>query len=142
MRAWIFQGVPSRYDVAKKLKPGKKEDWVASSGFREMRPGDVVFFWRASERQPERRGLYGWGKIVAEPVLDDEEGNWVTVKYVCVFPEFIPYATLAANKQFRTHQLFSMPIGTNFSLTDEQLQGLLAEIRATAGEECVPKEDK
>ena len=142
MKAWIFQGRPSRYDVAEELKPGKYEEWVASAGYREMQPGDVVFFWRASEGEPQRRGLYGWGKIVEEPNVDKNSGNWVRVQYKCNFPKFISYNALAENTVVATHQLFRMPIGTNFSVSEEQLQELLKEIKDRLGEKYLPTEDE
>ena len=142
MKAWIFQGKPSRYDVAEELKPGKYEEWVASSGFREMQPGDIVFFWRSGEREPERRGLYGWGKIVAEPLVDENSGNWVRVQYKRIFPHFIPDSALAENKNVATHQLFTMPIGTNFSVSPEQFKGILKEIKDRLGDKYLPTEDE
>ncbi len=141
MNYWIFQGKPSRYDIEKQLVEEKVEEWTAYQRCNKMKVGDIVFFWRAAEYQQPKRGIYGWGKIIKEPTVDEDSGNWVTVKYIRKFPQFIPYEELKTNEKFATHQLFSLAMGTNFMLTEDQYQGLQEVIKNYLGEEYLPEEE-
>jgi hypothetical protein len=61
MNYWIFQGNPTRFDVAdrSKVDDGKQETWLVSRYRELMHAGDVVFLWRSGETS--RRGIYAWG---------------------------------------------------------------------------------
>lgn len=141
MTCWIFQGKPSRYDVEKEFVEGKVEEWTAYQNSSKMKPGEIVFFWRAAEREREKRGIYGWGKIIAVPKEDDEYGCWVPVIYKKRFPKFIPFDELKKNRAFSTHQIFTFAIGTNFMLTEKQCAGLKEVIKDYLGEQYLPAED-
>lgn len=138
MGYWIFQGKPSRYDVATQLKEGKVEEWTASQNNQEMKIGDVVFLWRAAEKERSKRGLYGWGIIIKEPELDEDSGYWVAVKYECKFPRFIPFQALEREPRFNTHQIFRFAIGTNFKVSKEQYEGLRSVISSELGQRFLP----
>ena len=139
MKSWIFQGKPSRYDIEEELIEGKVEEWTAYQGYTHMDVGDIVYFWRAAEKERKKRGIYGWGRILRKPELDEEEGYWVAVEYVKRFPSFIPFDELKKNKAFATHQLFSFAIGTNFKVSKKQNAGLYSIIKKSIGEQYLPE---
>jgi len=141
MNYWIFQGKPSRYDIEKELIEGKTEEWTAYQYSSSMRAGDIVFFWRAAERERAKRGIYGWGEITASPREEAEQGCWVPVKYKKKFPSFLPFDELRTSPTFSTHQIFNFAIGTNFKLTHEQYQGLKKIIEEKIGSDYLPPED-
>jgi predicted RNA-binding protein with PUA-like domain len=138
MGYWIFQGKPSRYDVATQLIEGNIEEWTAYQNNQDMKVGDIVFLWRAAEKERAKRGVYGWGEIVREPELDEDTGYWVAVKYICKFPKYIPFEKLEKNTKFNTHQLFRFAIGTNFKVSRDQYEGLKAVISNELGQNFIP----
>jgi hypothetical protein len=69
-RFWIFQSHPERYDVAERLVAGRTDNWVVSAFAEEMRPGDVVYLWRAGSED----ALYGWAEVTTE-VFEAEPGR-------------------------------------------------------------------
>jgi hypothetical protein len=122
MSTWIFQGVPSRYDVALKLQEEKKEVWLATRFREEMAIGDVVYFWRAGEQ--DKRGLYGWGVIAGEPKYHEGWGWGVPVRYIRRFPQHLAAQELSSDPVFGNHLLFRMAAGTNFEVTEAQARAL------------------
>lgn len=128
MHAWIFQGVPDRYDLADKLQPGQRETWLVSRFRDEMREGDVVFFWRAGERR--LRGFYGWGRISENAPRQYGEWGWgIEVTYEVRFEPFVSADRVIERGILDSHPLLTMPIGTNFRLTAEQYTRLVAFLR-------------
>jgi predicted RNA-binding protein with PUA-like domain len=87
MRAWIFQAKPEQYEI-KNIRENEEEVWLVTRYRREMGRDDIVFFWRAGNR--DERGIYGWGKIVDnKPREIDDWGYGVRVKYRHRFGRFI-----------------------------------------------------
>jgi hypothetical protein len=138
MSYWIFQGVPSRYDVAEKLVAGRREIWLATRYRDEMQVGDVVFFWRAGDRA--QRGIYGWGEIVGPPEHHEGWGWGVPVQYRKRFEHHLPVGLLQGNEKISTNLIFRMPVGTNFRVEPREVSGILEEIAAQLGSEALPEE--
>lgn len=120
MKNWIFQGIPDRYDVAdpEKVSVGKEETWLVSRYRDEMNPGDKVYLWRAGEKT--KRGIYAVGKIEEKPKYYEGWGWGVKVGYKQRLKEHISADELSNMPAMKDHLLFKMPIGTNFSLTENQ----------------------
>jgi hypothetical protein len=105
-----------------------------------MTTGDLVFFWRAAQKEPLKRGIYGWGRITGPTKYDERSGWWVPISYIHRFPQFIPATRLQQNNDFATHQLFRFAIGTNFPVSTREFQGLCTVIRDTLGSDYIPEE--
>ena len=58
-RFWIFQALPERYDLAKRLSAGRVENWVVSSFGDAIARGDVVYMWQAGTEA----ALHGWATV-------------------------------------------------------------------------------
>ena len=125
-RYWIFQGMPERYDLADKLIPDKIESWTLSRYHSEVKPGDVVYFWRGGRQS----GLYGWGVIPDMPYqrqsnskrIDNPEW-WVNVRYQIRFENPIRKDELTAGSQgtkLAGLLILRAPQGTNFKVTTNE----------------------
>lgn len=62
-RHWIFQAMPGQYDLEKELVPEATDQWPLSRYGKQIKAGDVVYFWRGGRQS----GLYGWGMVAGEP---------------------------------------------------------------------------
>jgi hypothetical protein len=133
---WIFQAVPRRYDLRRELREGRREVWLVTRYGEQMRRGDVVYFWMAGDSAI--RGLYGWGRIIANAPRQTPIGMGIEVQYEKVFSNHIPAATLQEQAILKDHLLFRMPVGTNFSLTTEQRQAIDKVISQIVGPQAVP----
>jgi predicted RNA-binding protein with PUA-like domain len=127
MRAWIFQAKPEQYEI-KNIRENEEETWLVTRYRREMGQGDIVFFWRAGNR--EERGIYGWGNIVdREPREIDDWGYGVRVEYRRRFGKFISVDDLENEGVLSDNLILRMPIGTNFRVSQEELEELARLIR-------------
>ena len=60
---FIFQGNPDRFDIDGYLaRRSERINWLMTSSYKEIRPGDQVFIWRARGS----KGVYKSAGIVAE----------------------------------------------------------------------------
>lgn len=130
MKNWIFQGVPERYDVAdpEKVDVGKEETWLVSRYREEMTPGDKVYLWRAGDKS--KRGIYAVGVIEETPEYHEGWGWGVKVEYEKRLQSPISAEVLSHKSSMKDHLLFKMPIGTNFSLTEDQSIEIESEVTA------------
>jgi hypothetical protein len=141
--AFLFQSNPDRWDMRSFLKPGEEVAWYVTRYPSQMRPGALVLLWEARGReQVAVRGLYGWG-ITTDEVGPDEKGD-LRIPVHCVerwvhpdddesnVPDDqhiapIPGSEVLDLPSWSGHQLATMPIGTNFLVSREQL-GQLSEL--------------
>jgi len=87
-----------------------------------MQPGELVFFWVAG--QEGERGLHGWGRIVSGPYK--EAGDFrVDVRLECRIEPHIPASVIRANPVLRDHPIFTVRVGSNFLLDDDEVPALL-----------------
>ena len=115
-RFWLFKTEPESFSIDDLERVGR-EEWSGVRSFqarnlmREMRPGDLGFFYHSSIAPP---GIAGVCEVVAEAHPDStqfdkkseyydrtskrEEPKWwcVDVKFVRKFPRFIPIDELRA----------------------------------------------
>ena len=135
MRAWIFQAKPEQYEI-KNIRENEKETWLVTRYRREMGQGDIVFFWRAGNR--EERGIYGWGNIVDNKPHEIEDwGYGVRVEYRHRFNRHLSVDDLEHEGVLTDNLILRMPIGTNFRVSRQELEEL-AELIRRHGEEPPP----
>lgn len=136
--SWIFQGVPSRYDVAdkEKVNDGLEETWLVTRYRKEIKIGDIVYFWRSGDE--DKRGIYAWGKVITNPEEYSQWGWGVTIRYVKRLPQHINAAVLKRDSDFSNHLLYRMPTGTNFSLSDKEAKAINRAIQSACGKDFVP----
>lgn len=139
--SFIFQAVPSRYDLRKELMPGRRASWLASRHLEQMVPGEVVYFWLAGE--PAARGIYGWGVITgAAPQAMGGEYR-IEVEYVHNFLQHQPaqhlsHELIAKDPVLKNLLILRLPMGTNFLLNAREDAALRALIARTLGPEWAP----
>ena len=122
-RFWIFQGMPERYDLEEKLIPGEREAWTLTRYHEEVKPGDMVYFWRGGRQS----GLYGWGLVTDPPHQDELTESrpswWVNVTYQTRFINPISKEDITGCRQadkLAGLLVFRAPQGTNFKLTTKE----------------------
>jgi hypothetical protein len=136
MQAWIFQAKPEQYEI-KNIRENQEETWLVTRYRREMGQGDIVFFWRAGDRQ--ERGIYGWGQILdGEPREIDNWGYGVRVEYRHRFDHFISVDELEQAGVLAENLILRMPIGTNFRVSREELAELARLIDSKGEEPPIP----
>jgi len=138
MKYWIFQGNPTRFDVAdrSRVDEGKRETWLVSRYRDLMHAGDIVYFWRSGETN--RRGIYAWGTMQAEPEYHENWGSGVNILYKKRLPEHIPASTMQSNEVLRENLIFRMAIGTNFALSNSEAAAIEEIIRLRFGMDYTP----
>jgi len=142
--SFIFQAVPKRYDLRTRMKPGLRVSWLASRYRKQMKKGDIVYFWLGGD--PSERGLYGWGIISADaPKLYEGRGYRIEIEYRCNFldrkpPKHVSSEDIRKDPFLNNHLIFRMPVGTNFLLSDEEDQALRAIIARELGEGWSPSQ--
>jgi len=122
-RFWIFQGMPERYDLEEKLIPGESETWTLTRYHEEVKPGDMVYFWRGGRQS----GLYGWGLVTDPPHQDQSTESraawWVNVTYQSRFKNPISKEDITGCRQadkLAGLLIFRAPQGTNFKVTTKE----------------------
>lgn len=117
-QCWIFQRNPDRFDWQDREKvaaafgyakanyvdvSGHVEPWMATRYFREMREGDIAFFW-VSGREG---GLEGWGKIL-QSAQQEESGDWrIQVDTRILVRAPISRARIRRGRAMERHALFT-----------------------------------
>jgi len=139
VNTWIFQGVPTRYDVAEKLKEGTEETWLVSRFREEIAVGDIAYLWRAGEQN--KRGIYGWGTIIGKPKQYEGWGWGVPIRYEKRFPQHLRARELGSNPDFKEFLLFRMSVGTNFKVTKDEANALNRLIKEKFGKNYAPGEE-
>jgi len=140
--AFIFQAKPSVYDLRERLSVDKDVGWLASRYYKEMKPGDIVFFWLAGDKK--QRGLYGWGEISPKGVFKDSKDLYrVAVSYKKSFnemdpPSHISYKEFQKDPVLKDLTLLHMAIGTNFILSKEEYNAINELIVKHYGAEWAP----
>jgi len=131
-RFWIFQGMPERYDLAEKLIVGESESWTLTRYYEEVKPGDVVYFWRGGRQS----GLYGWGVVTDQPYQEQlkiSKSAWrVNVTYQSRFKNPIGKDDITGSSQadkLAGLLIFRAPQGTNFKVTTKEAISLNQLIR-------------
>ncbi len=131
MRSWIFQARPDRYDLRKKIVPGKKAQWYVTRYRSEISPGDEVYFWLAGA--PQIRGIYGAGKIVGHPYKQEDWDKYgVDIEYTKLFEPPVPASLIESHAELKDLLIIRAPFGTNFPLDEQQARILAGLARSRA----------
>jgi hypothetical protein len=143
--ALLFQSNPDQWHLREHLRPGGRASWYVSRYLGYMKQGILTLFWEAQGKKQAKpvKGLYGWGILLSEP-KGDAGGRlrvpliyierWISatdVKNKTALPNQGPAvpANIVLNlKSWTNHPLATMPIGTNFLVTPQQLQDLCSEV--------------
>jgi KAP family P-loop domain/EVE domain len=147
-RFWIFQTVSARYDLDKRLEPGRTENWVVSTFAEEIGPGDVVYLWQAESEA----ALFGWATVsgevfqlpAAEQVRSSEVEDHrprVELLYQARFDPPISRAEVRSHQALAGLDVLKTAKGTNFHLDPTQAI-TLNELARRRGAENVPPDPK
>jgi len=121
MIAFLFQATDDHYDFRTRPAPGAIIWWRAQRYRSLMRPGGLVFFWQAG--QETVRGLHGWGRLVSEPYRQADDFR-VDVRFDCRIQPHIPASVIRAEPILHNHPIFTVRVGSNFLLSDDELEAL------------------
>jgi hypothetical protein len=132
---WLFQAVPRKWDLAENLKTwaiGEEDTWSATRYRKEMRPGDVVALWSGGAQA----GVYALAELTGVPFEDttpdwmgptEEQTSWrVPLRLTRVLDTPISKAELLEHPILKSLQILRMAQATNFELTGEEWDALLA----------------
>jgi hypothetical protein len=126
MNYFIFQSVIDQYDL-RKMQEGRTVTWLASRYRQEMSLGDLVFFWLGGP--DDVRGIYGWGRLVSEVVLSDDEYG-VKVRYERRLNSYIAIEKIKQVDVLRKMLIVRVPQATNFRLSKEEAEAIAGLIEA------------
>lgn len=141
--AVLFQSNPDRWDLRRSLQPGEEENWHVKQYRGEMHSGRLVLLWEAKGRKEEAvKGLYGWG-ITTREVWSRANEAMIGLQYVERWVDknddarsvpdgehvaAIPGKDMLGLPSWSQHRLNTMPMGTNFLVSREQLEELSERI--------------
>jgi hypothetical protein len=135
--AFIFQAKPNIYPIPERLDIGKAVGWLASRYKDYMHTGNIVYFWRAGDK--ERRGIYGWGDITSNTTFIDKKGAYrIAVTCRVIFPRHINVSSLYDDPILKDLQILRSAMGTNFLLSKEENDALIVFINGEFGDSLVP----
>ncbi|MGY4772905.1 McrB family protein (plasmid) [Kribbella sp. CWNU-51] len=132
---WLFQAVPDRWDLAENLETwavGDEDTWTATRYRKRMRPGDVVALWSGGSRA----GVLALAELTGVPFEDtapdwmqptEEHTSWrVPLRLTRVLETPIMKTDLQDHPILKDLQILKMAQATNFEVTNEQWDALLA----------------
>jgi len=73
---WIFQAVPKTYDLAHALRDKASDLWIAKQRWRDMAPGQAVYFWLGAPVGGIVAVGQITGSIVEEPAPPEQSDYW------------------------------------------------------------------
>lgn len=139
-RCWIFQANPDRYEIDGALRELDEIWWRVPQYTDEIHIGDRVVVWRSGSDS----GVVGLGRVLSEPAerefpeverpfveSEDEGGAATRVRLAVVASALVSKDEVAAMGDLASHQIITAPMGTVFSVSDEQWE----RIEAAAGVE-------
>ncbi len=123
---WIFRAVPEQYDINKQLYEGFKGTWYATRYHNKMHPGDIVFFWLGGVPIKDR-GIYAWGRLTSNSYIKDNwEAYGVDVIVERILPSPITVPEIKKVEILSRMLILRMDVGTNFLLSNEEVQALVS----------------
>ena len=146
--ALLFQANPDQWDLREKLIPGQMVRYFVTRYRNLIGKGALVLLWSAQGRTTRSNlavsGLYGWG-ITSDDVREQEGRYRIPLQYVerwitasdnddKVPPAEqsapIPATEVLTLSTWQDHLLNLVRVGSNFLMTDEQMDQLWQELVA------------
>jgi hypothetical protein len=145
---WIFQANPDNFAEDKPLDAylceacGRDSTWYVGQHHNKIEPGQPVFVWQAQGRQGLQRGLIAYGTISAAPKptapfrwelkyerrpskTQKENRAVLRIHKTLLEPgELLTREALMADQSLRNLRIFNTPRGSNFPLTEHQVNRL------------------
>jgi hypothetical protein len=121
--AWVMKGNPRWYDWDANLRPGREEDWHASSVPNEMAAGDRIFFWESGGKLK----IIALGEVIRRASQNDSDGKSVFyVRYLTPRLKRMPDIELLKSVGEICEASFLQPgiFRTVYPLTDLQANAL------------------
>ncbi len=82
MKAWIFQGNPTKFKVGQYLLSKKEILWLVRPEryAKQVGPGDLAFIWRSDGLQRGSGGVVAQGEVLDAPATleDDAPDLWIS----------------------------------------------------------------
>jgi hypothetical protein len=133
---WIFQAVRERYDLGKRLAPGKAENWLVSSSADEVASGDIAYLWQAGQED----ALWGWARVATPPTAaplvkqarsssQEQTSARVELVYEVRFEKPVSRRDVRADQGLKALPVLQTAAGTNFLLTPAQAVALAELLR-------------
>ena len=119
MNYWIFQSVPSHYDLREKnnFSTGKDAWWYATRYRKKMNVGDTVYFWMGGDETI--RGIYGVGKITSLPY--EKDGNFnIDIHVDYRLPKHISVNRIKEESVLNNLMILKIAIGSNFLINTKE----------------------
>jgi len=141
--AFLFQANPDQWDLRQHLRQGESDRWLVSRYQTLIQPGELVLLWMAKGSQNNAvKGLYGWG-ITDGSLTQSDTKHRITVRYIERWYHWrnprnstqtawiapLPASVVLALPSWQESLISVMPVGTNFLLTEEQLNDLAEHIK-------------
>ncbi len=109
---WVLQANPERYDLSENAIPDATVDWHIARHYRQMKVGDIVYYWQSGDKA----GIYAWGTIVGRGVYQEDNGQYrVETQYQGVLLEHLP-KDIVEKIVGPKHQLISARAGASFAI--------------------------
>lgn len=125
MTAFLFQASDTNYPLWERPAEGTTIWWRAQRYRSLMLPGSLVFLWQAGADSV--RGLHGWGHLVSRPYRATDDYR-VDVRFERRIQPHIPAAVIRSEPVLRDHPVFTVRVGSNFLIDDDELAALSALI--------------
>ena len=125
MTAFLFQATADHYPLGVTPSPGSTIWWRAQRYRSLMRPGILVFFWQAGGEAV--RGLHGWGRVISEPYRHGDDFR-VDVSFDCRIKPHVPASVIRSEPILRDHPIFTVRVGSNFLLDENEVMAITALI--------------
>lgn len=142
----LFQSNPDQWDLRKHFEPQKYVSWHVSRYENLMWPGKLVLLWVAKGHEPPQvRGLYGWGITTGEVRPDSHNELRIRLQYIerwvaksdhdadtppAQHRAPIPASKILSLPSWKKHPLATIPAGTNFLVSEQQMRELLKVVGA------------
>jgi hypothetical protein len=118
MSVWLFDAVPERYDLQRKIVKGHREWWYPTVQLEKMHRGDKVVLWQSGKLG----GVYGFGHLHATPSLLKRR---VQICYDRRLDQPIFKSTLRRHPVLRDLLILRMPHGKKpYKVRDREYQEL------------------
>jgi|GEM_PF-1402430 len=120
MKYWLFQAVPSVYDLLTEITARKGDVWHPTCHIDDMKKGDKVVLWQSGPSA----GVYGFAELTTG-AYGRRGHSRVGIGKMALLPQPIFRRELLKNRMFRNFGVLRMPHGRNpFTVSPSQWSAL------------------